>query len=46
MEEGGGNTDGGGVGCGRDLVVAGDIEIPTGSAETFGTVACAEMCLP
>ena len=39
MAEGGGNTDSDGVGGGRDLVGAGDVELPTGSAKAFGTVA-------
>ena len=39
MAEGGGNTDSDGVGGGRDLVGAGGVELPTGSAKAFGTVA-------
>ena len=39
MAEGGSNTDSDGVGGGRDLVGAGGVELPTGSAKAFGTVA-------
>ena len=39
MEEGGSNTDGGGVDGGRDRVGRGDVELPTGSAVAFWTVA-------
>ena len=33
------NDDDGGVGVSTELVGAGDVELPTGSAKAFGTVA-------
>ena len=38
MEDGGDDDDDGGVGVGKELVGAGGVELPTGSAEAFGTV--------